>query len=302
MDSGFGPPPPCLIPGSGTCPATRPHDQSDGPSWPADLFGMAGRELLDSLKLPERWQTNLVESLALVDDPSTRIDAVEQEPRTLGADHPSMRLLMTVPGVGWVLAYTIASEIGDISRFASPKKLAGYTGLCPLVRQSGGKDRRGPLAKNCPTYLRWALIDRSVTGCQSVRRCDRDAPRPSCSSRQAHGRLPRSSAHRPPTSVSRGVSLGGCGSSRRSTISLPAAAARTASWGCRLPPRGCQSAAATGFTPRPRPVTAARPSALRSRNVSLSPPRTVRSALSKPLANVEPPLGMTDSPPQGTTV
>jgi Transposase IS116/IS110/IS902 family len=53
-------------------------------------------------------------------------------------------------GVGWVLAYTIASEIGDVRRFASPKKLAGYTGLCPLVRQSGGKDRRGPLAKNGP--------------------------------------------------------------------------------------------------------------------------------------------------------
>jgi len=122
----------------------------------ADLFGVAGRELLDSLKLPEPWQTNLVESLTLVDDLSTRIDALEQELRTLGADHPSMRLLMTVPGVGWVLAYTIASEIGDISRFASPKKLAGYTGLCPLVRQSGGKDRRGPLAKNGPTYLRWA--------------------------------------------------------------------------------------------------------------------------------------------------
>jgi transposase len=66
---------------------------------------------------------------------------------------------MTVPGIGWVLAYTIGSEIGDIARFASPKKLAGYTGLCPLVRQSGGKDRRGPLAKNGPAYLRWALIE-----------------------------------------------------------------------------------------------------------------------------------------------
>jgi transposase len=72
---------------------------------------------------------------------------------------PLMRLLMTVPGVGWVLACAIASEIGDVRRFASPKKLAGYTGICPLVRRSGGKDRRGPLAKNGPTYLRWALIE-----------------------------------------------------------------------------------------------------------------------------------------------
>ena len=42
------------------------------------------------------------------------------------------------PGVGWVLADTIAAEIGDISRFASPKKLVGYTGLCPRVYPSGG--------------------------------------------------------------------------------------------------------------------------------------------------------------------
>lgn len=125
----------------------------------ADLFGVAGRELLDSLKLPEPWQANLVESLVLIDDLGARADRLELELRTLGADHPSMRLLMTVPGVGWVLAYTIGSEIGDIGRFASPKKLAGYTGLCPLVRQSGPKDRRGPLAKNGPKYLRWALIE-----------------------------------------------------------------------------------------------------------------------------------------------
>jgi transposase len=42
-------------------------------------------------------------------------------------------LLLSVPGIGWVLAYTIAAEIGDITRFASAKKLCGYTGLCPRV-------------------------------------------------------------------------------------------------------------------------------------------------------------------------
>ena len=135
----------------------------------ADLFGVAGRKLLDSLALPEPWQANLSESLAVVDDLTARVDALEVELRELGADHPSMQLLMTVPGVGWVLAYTIASEIGDIARFASPKKLAGYTGLCPLVRQSGGKDRRGPLAKNGPTYLRWALIEAATHAARDPR-------------------------------------------------------------------------------------------------------------------------------------
>jgi transposase len=62
---------------------------------------------------------------------------------------------MTAPGIGWVTGFTIAAEIGDIARFASPVKLTGYTGLCPRVSQSGEVDRRGPLAKHGPRYLRW---------------------------------------------------------------------------------------------------------------------------------------------------
>jgi transposase len=42
-----------------------------------------------------------------------------------------------------VLAYTIAAELGDIARFPSPRKLAGYSGLCPRVYQSGERDLRG---------------------------------------------------------------------------------------------------------------------------------------------------------------
>ena len=71
-------------------------------------------------------------------------------------------LLMSAPGVGWVVAYTIAAEIGDINRFCSPVKLTGYTGLCPRVSQSGDMDRRGPLSKHGPKYLRWGLMEAAM--------------------------------------------------------------------------------------------------------------------------------------------
>ena len=125
----------------------------------ADLFGAGGRELLTRLALPEPWTGTLATSLRMVDVLGAEIDACEADLRRLGADHPSIPLLLTVPGIGPLLAYTIASEIGDIGRFSSPKKLTGYTGLCPIVRQSGNRDVRGPLAKNGPKYLRWALIE-----------------------------------------------------------------------------------------------------------------------------------------------
>ena len=69
---------------------------------------------------------------------------------------------MSVPGIRWVSAFTIAAEIGEIERFSSPEKLTGYTGLCPRVNQSGDKDRRGPLTKHGPTYLRWALLEATM--------------------------------------------------------------------------------------------------------------------------------------------
>ena len=125
----------------------------------SDLFGVAGRDLLERLDIPEPWATSLVTALRHVGALEADIAACEAQLRRLGADHPDVPLLTSIPGVAWVLGYTIAAEIGDISRFASPKKLAGYTGLCPYVRQSGGRDDRGPLAKNGPKWLRWALIE-----------------------------------------------------------------------------------------------------------------------------------------------
>jgi transposase len=127
-----------------------------------DLFGVAGRELLDRLEVPQPWRASIDASLDLIDHLERQIDSINRELRAGGADHPYVPLLLTVPGIGWVLAFTIAAEIGDINRFPSPKKLCGYTGLCPMVRQSGEKDHRGPLSKQGPKYLRWAMLESTM--------------------------------------------------------------------------------------------------------------------------------------------
>jgi transposase len=125
----------------------------------SDLFGMRGRQLLARLGLPEPWQQTIEASLRLIDVLEREINDCERELRQLGADHRYVPLLCTVPGISWVLAYTIAAELGDIHRFPSPRKLAGYTGLCPRVYQSGERDLRGPLSKQGPRHLRWALVE-----------------------------------------------------------------------------------------------------------------------------------------------
>ncbi len=132
----------------------------------SDLFGAAGRELLDRLEFPDPWRGDVLAAVALIDELDRQIAAIERELRQLGAEHPYVSLLETVPGIAWVLGYTIAAEIGDIERFASPKKLTGYTGLCPRVYQPGGTDRRRQLTHAGPRYLRWALIEAATHACR----------------------------------------------------------------------------------------------------------------------------------------
>jgi hypothetical protein len=54
-------------------------------------------------------------------------------------------------GIGWVP-----------TRFPRAKKLVGYTGLCPRVRQPSEANRRGPLSKQGHRYLRWAMLEATM--------------------------------------------------------------------------------------------------------------------------------------------
>jgi transposase len=128
----------------------------------ADLFGVAGQDYLSGLVFPQPWRDNVAAAQTLIDDLSAQIRRIETDLAAAAAGHRYVALLRTAPGIGPVLGYTIAAELGDVARFASPRKLCGYSGLCPRVYQSGQNERRGPLAKNGPRYLRWAYIEAAV--------------------------------------------------------------------------------------------------------------------------------------------
>jgi transposase len=68
-------------------------------------------------------------------------------------------MLETIPGVGDQFGLTLASEIGDVARFATPRKLIGYAGLAPRVHQSGERLHTGALSKAGSRTLRWAAVE-----------------------------------------------------------------------------------------------------------------------------------------------
>jgi transposase len=65
--------------------------------------------------------------------------------------------LLTVPGVGPVVAGVIRAIVGSGHRFASLASLRAYTGLVPREDSSGETRRRGRISKAGPSVLRWAL-------------------------------------------------------------------------------------------------------------------------------------------------
>jgi transposase len=79
--------------------------------------------------------------------------------RPLARSDDRAKLLMTIPAIAELLGLTIASEIGDISRFPSARKLVGYAGLAPRIKRSGQSSRIGQLTKAGPDTLRWAAVE-----------------------------------------------------------------------------------------------------------------------------------------------
>lgn len=72
-------------------------------------------------------------------------------------------LLMSIPGVDWIIAVTIIAEIGvDMSAFASPAHLASWTAICPGNNESAGKKRSGKTRKG-NVFLKTALVTAAIS-------------------------------------------------------------------------------------------------------------------------------------------
>jgi len=69
--------------------------------------------------------------------------------------------LQAMRGIDLVSAVTILAEIGDLSRFASPRELMGYLGLVPSERSTGDNVKRGPITKAGNRRARRILVETS---------------------------------------------------------------------------------------------------------------------------------------------
>ena len=64
-------------------------------------------------------------------------------------------------GIDVIAAVVIMAEIGDLSRFASPRELMGYLGLVPSERSTGDTVKRGGITKAGNRRARRILVEAS---------------------------------------------------------------------------------------------------------------------------------------------
>ena len=118
---------------------------------------------LASLELPAVSRELVEDDLGLIGALQERIDRLDWEIRQRGRSDPRVKVLTQLPGIGPFTALVILAEIGEVSRFASARKLASWAGLTPTVRGSDRVAHYGHISKEGSVWLRWVLCEAAQT-------------------------------------------------------------------------------------------------------------------------------------------
>lgn len=126
-----------------------------------DLFGNKGKDILQRMigQLPCETAWCVQQQLTLLRQIEIQLKQLEHRIMQLIGKSDQMRLIQTAPGIGNILSIVIMMELGDITRFYKPEKLAAYCGLVPRVHSSGGKTFYGRIRRDVNLYLKWAFTE-----------------------------------------------------------------------------------------------------------------------------------------------
>jgi transposase len=134
----------------------------------SDLFGKGGWAFLAELTaeaspLRAAARQTLAGHLRLLRQLRQQIAAVTRQARQAVSRSPQGEAWRGLPGIGWVLAYTIQAEVGELSRFRDGDHLASYSLLVPRADDSGDEDGGPPLGRHVGHQgrltLKWAFIE-----------------------------------------------------------------------------------------------------------------------------------------------
>jgi len=120
----------------------------------SDIFGAAGLGEMRAPDLSDSDKFLLGSSLEELVFLTERASEVQRTISFYAENNKEAKLLMTIQSIDYYSAMTILAEIGDITRFSTPKKLVSYAGLAPRQRDSGNTSKKGGISKEGSGVLR----------------------------------------------------------------------------------------------------------------------------------------------------
>ncbi len=121
------------------------------------LWSKKGLAWLRSVQLPTHERLvldSLLRQLLII---VQEIKTLDDQLAEVARHEPQVPLLMTIPGVNYVVALGLLAALGDISRFQDGDHAAAYLGLAPLTRQSGNRCYHGHITKAGSSQTRGLL-------------------------------------------------------------------------------------------------------------------------------------------------
>jgi transposase len=115
------------------------------------------------LPLPAELADTVAPLLAVLDELAPRIAAADRHAGTRAQADPTVRRLMTVPGVGPMTALHYRATVDRVERFPDAATVTSYLGLVPRERSSGERQQRGRITKAGARDTRAMLVQASWT-------------------------------------------------------------------------------------------------------------------------------------------
>ncbi len=98
--------------------------------------------------------TPILEEIGVLE---ARIKQIDRQLTTIAKASSDMQRLMTIPGVGVIIATALVGSVADINSFARARQFAAWLGLTPREYSSGQSRHLGRISKRGDGYLRMLL-------------------------------------------------------------------------------------------------------------------------------------------------
>lgn len=122
---------------------------------------------LKDMSLPSHLRFKLDAHLANLEFAQAQVLMVTREIRRLCLTEPELcrqiKFLMSIPGIGWIVASQLMARIGDPSQIQNVRQLGAFLGLVPTENSTGDRVSKGSITRAGSSRLRNKLIQGAWT-------------------------------------------------------------------------------------------------------------------------------------------